>query len=170
MSDGTLTPAQCLMLLSETPARIAEFTAGLSLTQLHAPLKPGEWSANDILAHLRACAYLGGNGITSILTRDMPALQALQGINPKTWVHSTDYAEQKFPTSLRIFTKQRTSLLSILRPLKPEAWSRQTTVTSGGRARQESVLSYAQWLASHERTHLKQFKRLATKPPRTRAR
>lgn len=124
MPDKTLTPEQCLILLSATPSRIAEFTVGLSLVQLHAPLKPGEWSANDILAHLRACAYLGGKGITAILTRDMPALQALQAINPKTWVHGTDYARQKFHTSLRIFTKQRTSLLSILRPLAPEAWPR----------------------------------------------
>lgn len=158
------------MLLSETPARLAEFTAGLSLTQLHAPLKAGEWSANDILAHLRACATLGGDGITAILTRDMPALQALQEIDPKTWVHSTDYAGQKFQASLRIFTKQRTDLLGILKPLTPEAWSHQMTVTGKGRARQESVLSYAQWLASHERTHLKQFKRLGAKPPGTRAR
>jgi hypothetical protein len=150
-----------LILLGETSSRIAELTSGLSSTPLHAPLKPGEWSANDILAHLRACAYLAGNCITAILTRDMPTLQA---INPKTWVHSTHYAEQEFQASLRIFTKQRARLLSKLKPLTPEAWSRRATVISGGRAREQSVLSYAQWLASHERTHLKQFKRFARMP------
>jgi len=160
MPDKTLTPHQCLLLLSETPSRIAEFTADLSSAQLHAPLKPGEWSANDILAHLRACAYIADKDITAILTHDTPTIQ---GINPKTWVQNTNYADQKFQASLRIFTKQRTRLLSVLTPLPLEAWSRWAKVINASRARKESVLDYAQWLASHERTHLKQFKSLANR-------
>lgn len=49
-----LTIEQALSLLEAAPPRIATATAGLTQAQLHA--KPDEWSANDVLAHLRSCA------------------------------------------------------------------------------------------------------------------
>jgi hypothetical protein len=47
---------QILALLTETPPRIAALTASLAAAQLHAAPGQGEWSANEVLAHLRACA------------------------------------------------------------------------------------------------------------------
>lgn len=46
-------------------------------------------------------------------------------------------------------------------PLPHEGWSRAATVTGAGRVLERTVLFYAQWLAHHERQHVRQFERLA---------
>lgn len=160
MSKRSLTSEQILAALSETPTCIAAFTACLTPAQLHTTPDLGEWSANDVLAHLRACADVWGDCIAAILTQDMPTLRA---INPKTWIKKTDYREQAFQPSLHAFTTQRNQLLAVLEPLAPEDWSRAATVTGAGKVLERTVLFYAQWLANHERPHLKQFKRIVNK-------
>ena len=60
MYDRPLTIEQILTLLAATPARLADLTDDLPPAQLLAPPEPGEWSARDVLAHLRACADMWG--------------------------------------------------------------------------------------------------------------
>jgi hypothetical protein len=158
MPERSLPIDQVLTLLRENPARIAAPTAGLSPEQLHAAPAPGEWSFNDILAHLRSCAHVWGGGIATILTEDHPTIRA---INPRTWVKQTDYHEQDFQTSFYAFAAQRAALLATLEPIAPEQWSRAATVTGAGKALERTVHFYAQWLAEHERSHVKQIERLA---------
>lgn len=148
---------QLLTALAATPPRIAALTAGLASAQLHTSPNPAEWSANDVLAHLRSCADVWGNCIDVILAQATPTLRA---VNPTTWIEQTDYREQAFQSSLHTFTMQRTELLAVLRPLAPEAWSRAITVTGAGKPLERTVLFYAQWLAKHERPHLKQIARI----------
>jgi hypothetical protein len=62
---------------------------------------------------------------------------------------------------LQASTTQRTDLLALLEPLAPEGWSRAATVTGAGKVLERTVLSYAQWIARHERPHLKQIARIA---------
>jgi hypothetical protein len=61
---------------------------------------------------------------------------------------------------LRAFAAQRAGLLAVLEPLPREGWSRAATVTGAGKALQRTVLFYAQWLARHERPHVKQIERI----------
>ena len=159
MSPTSLTREQILTMLAGGPARIAEFTVGLTETQLHAAPGPGEWSANDVLAHLRSCADVWGNCIVTILNQDRPTIRA---VNPRTWITGTNYLEQKFQPSLHAFTVQRTALLAVLEPLRPKAWSRSATVTGAGKPLVRTVQSYAEWMATHERPHLKQIQRIAS--------
>ena len=156
MPKQLLTIKQVLTLLPETPARITTFTAGLTPAQLRASPSEGEWSANGLLAHLRACADIWGNCIARILAEDKPTLRA---VNPRTWIHQTDYLEQEFPPALRAFTAQRAALLVVLESLSPNDWARTATVTGAGRPLERTVLFYAQWLARHERSHRKQLER-----------
>ena len=153
----SLTIEQVLTLLAETPPRIAELSAGLTPAQLRAVPAPNEWSANDVLAHLRACADVWGNCILAIVTQDTPTLRA---INPTTWIKKTDYREREFQPSLRAFTGQRKALQAALEPLAPEGWSRTATVTGAGKPRQRTVMSYARWLVNHKRSHLNHIARL----------
>jgi uncharacterized damage-inducible protein DinB len=155
--DRPLTIEQNLSMLTATPSRIAELTKVLSPTLLLAPPEPGEWSARDVLAHLRACADMWGKYIALILNEDRPTFKA---VNPTTWIKQTNYREQEFQASLQAFTAQRAELLALLESLPPEAWSRSATVTGAGKPRERSVRSYAQWLANHERSHYKQFERI----------
>ena len=157
MYDSSHPIARLLTLLVATPARIAAATVDLSAAQLRAAPAPGEWSANDVLAHLRACADVWGGCIATILAADEPTFKA---VNPTTWIKQTNYLEIEFRPSLDAFTAQRTALLAVLEPLPPEAWSRGATVKGAGRTLRRTVLSYAERLANHERSHLKQIARL----------
>ena len=157
MARSSLTVEQMLTVLAATPPRIAALTAGLAPAQLHTAPAPDEWSANDVLAHLRACADMWGDCIVAIVSQDRPTLRA---VNPRTWIKKTDYLEQEFEPSLRAFATQRTELLAVLEPLAPEGWSRAATVTGAGKVLERTVLSYAQRLAVHERPHVKQIERI----------
>ena len=156
-SRSSLTIEQVLTLLAEAPPRIATLTSNLKPAQLHAAPSHGEWSANDMLAHLRSCADVWGSCIEMILDQDTPTIRA---INPRTWIKKTDYPELKFQPSLRAFATQRAKLLAVLEPLAPEDWLRAATVTGGGKPRKQTVHNYARRLALHEQAHLKQIERI----------
>jgi hypothetical protein len=158
MSGKSLSHEQILTLLRATPPRIAGLTDCLAPDQLLAAPNPGEWSANEVLAHLRSCADVWGSCIAEIISEDGPTLRA---VNPRTWIKKTDYREQEFLPSLQAFTAQRADLLALLEPLAPEGWSRSATVTGAGKPLIRTVFFYAQWLAIHERPHIKQIERIA---------
>jgi hypothetical protein len=158
----SLTIEQVLTLLAETPPRIAALTAGLAPAQLHTRPNHDGWSANDVLAHLRACADVWGNCIMTMIAEDTPTLRA---VNPRTWIKKTDYLELEFRPSLRSFATQRADLLAVLSPLPPEGWSRAARVSGAGKVLERTVLLYAQWLARHERQHVKQVERIVNTMP-----
>jgi hypothetical protein len=159
VSHKSLTPEQILTILTETPSRIAEFIMGFTEAQLLTASNLSEWSANEVLAHLCSCADVWGNSIITIIKQDKPTIRA---VNPRTWIESTDYLEQNFLALLQAFTVQRTELLAVLDPFKPEIWSRSATVTGAGKPLNLTVHSYAQRLAVHERPHVKQIKHIAS--------
>jgi len=158
MSKTSLPIEQILDLLNKHPQQIAELTANLTSAQLHTPPSAGEWSINDILAHLRSCEDMWGKAINTLLAQDKPTIKA---VNPTTWIKQTNYPEQKFRTSLRTFTQQRTELLATLNTLPHKSWSRSATVTGAGKPLTLTVFSYANRLAIHERAHVKQIGRIA---------
>ena len=162
MPSRSLTIEQVLTLLAETAPRIAAHTAGLTAAHLQATPSHDEWSANDVLAHLRACADVWGNCIAAMIVEDTPTLRA---VNPRTWIKKTDYLELEFRPSLRAFTTQRADLLAILEALPREGWSRAASVTGAGKVLERTVLFYAQWLARHERQHVKQVERIVNTMP-----
>lgn len=156
--DTPLTIDELLIQLTEQPKAIAALTAGQPRAQLQGSPGRGEWSLNEVLAHLRSCGDMWGKYIATIIDEDRPTIRAM---NPTTWIKSTDYPELEFAPSFRAFTKQRAELLELLRPLPKAAWSRSATVTGAGAPRERTVLEYARWLANHERSHLKQIARIA---------
>jgi hypothetical protein len=158
VADRALTSEQILTMLQATPSRLGVLTAGVTPEQLRAPPAPGAWSAVEVLAHMRACADVWGDCIQRMLAEDHPTLRA---INPRSWIKRTNYRELAFQASLDAFAEQRHELLAVLAPLPPEGWQRAATVTGAGAPLQRSVHDYAQWLARHERPHLKQIERMA---------
>ncbi len=143
-----------MTLLAETPTRIAALTADLSSEALQRRPAPEEWSANDVLAHLRACADVWGTCIRRIIDEERPTWRA---VNPRTYINQTNYPELDFRPSFRTFATQRTDLLIVLEPLPIDAWLRAAIVTGVGRVLEPTVLSYAERLVIHERTHIKQI-------------
>jgi hypothetical protein len=160
--EKSLPIEEILTMLATAPPRLAALTAGQAPAQLQTPPHPGEWSATEVLAHLRACADIWGNCIMAMIAEDRPTLRA---VNPRTWIDKTDYREQEFQASLHAFTTQRTGLLAVLEPLPPAGWERTATITGAGKPLERTVRSYAQWLARHERPHVKQFERIVSTLP-----
>ena len=155
MSDQFYSIEKVLTVLSETPQRIAALAEGTSAVQLRTPPKPDEWSANEVLAHLRACADVWGGYIHRILTEDHPKFRAL---SPRTYIRKTNYTEVEFQPSLDAFTAQRAELLAVLEALSPASWQRAATVTnSSGKVLENNVIHYANSMASHEWDHIEQI-------------
>jgi len=153
-----------LGLLAATPRRIASLSRGVDLSKLHFRPHPDSWSANDILAHLRACADVWGKSIVEMITRDHPKLRY---ISPRSWIRKTDYLELEFRESLKAFTDQRRELLRALKGLAIRDWSRSATFTATTKGREQTVFSYACRIAEHENKHCDQIEavlKLASAP------
>jgi hypothetical protein len=161
MRDKPLTSEEALALLARTAPRLATLVNGLTPAQLRSAPLPGEWAANQVLAHLRACADIWGKCILTMLSEDMPTLRA---VNPRSWIKRTDYLTIDFQPSLDSLARQRAALLSALEPLPPEGWSRKARVLGAGKELKRSVLDYAERLARHERAHLKQVESIVNTP------
>ena len=157
MYDTPRPIAELLGVLAAAPARMAQSTAALSAAQLRAAPAPGQWSANDILAHLRACADVWGKSILAMIAQDHPTLRY---VSPRTYIRKTKYPELAFGPSLQAFTEQRRELLKALRSLKAEDWSRGATFTGTTSGREMTIADYVRRLALHENDHCAQIEAL----------
>lgn len=156
MPPQALTIEQVLSVLEETPQRLGVLADGMSEARLRRSPAPGEWSASEILAHLRACADVWSGAIETIVLTDHPTVRA---VNPRTWIERTDYRRLPFEASMRSFAEQRVNLLAVLRPLPADEWSRSALVLGGGAPREISVHRYGSRMARHERAHWRQLER-----------
>jgi hypothetical protein len=145
-----------LALLSDTPKQIARLARGCSDQRLHRKPEVDAWSAQEIVAHLRACADVWGRSIDRMLTEDHPTIRY---VSPRGWIRKTDYLQQSFQDSLRAFSQRRATLLETLSRLDAIGWSRRATFTATTLGRDATVLGYATRIADHEVRHLGQLRR-----------
>jgi uncharacterized damage-inducible protein DinB len=143
-----------LRRLTETPGRLAATTEALNDEQLHQRPDEENWSANEILAHLRACADVWGETIAAMLQDNEPALKHL---HPRTWQKETNYLEIPFRESFRDFVDQRRALLETLSDLSLADWSRGAII----KERRHTIFSQARRMALHEATHCEQIEALS---------
>ena len=156
MSDPSTTQ-QRLMALEASPKQIAMLISPLSQPMLHQAPGDNEWSANEVLAHLRACADVWGKYIMTILAEDTPTIRAM---SPRTWAKRTDYATLAFHLSFDAFNQQREQLLAVLRGLAGQDWGRLANVIHAAKIKRHSVATYADMLISHEQAHVQQLERI----------
>ena len=152
-----LTVEAVMEILRTTVPRFEELTRGVPQKHLTAVTDYG-WSVNDQLAHLRACHDVLGGNMLRIVREDHPAWK---GMNPRAWQTQTDYFDWKFAPAFEAFRAQRAELLMVLEPLPAAAWERTATVSAPpGLVYEYSVLYYGDWMAGHERSHLKHIARI----------
>lgn len=145
------TPQDVLEVLEATPVRLAAVSGAVDVRP-----SPDEWSAGEVLAHLRACGEVWGGCVRRLLAEDRPTLRAL---NPRTFQERTDWESRRWAEHLAAFAAERAALLELLHGLAPADWDRAALVTGAGRPVERTVLTYAEWLASHERPHVRQVER-----------
>ena len=151
-------PAEELLdLLRTQPEHLAAVTRDVPAAVLSTRPAEGEWSAVEVLAHLRACGDMWGGAIAVLLDEDHPTIRA---VNPRTWIDETDYRELAFRPSCVAFVRQRRDLLRKLDALSSTGWQRSATVIGAGKPLDRSVHTYVDMLAIHERAHVKQVARI----------
>ena len=156
MSKPPLTIEQILALMAETPVRMERATFEIAPDLLHTRPRPGQWSANEVLAHVRACADAGTEAIREIIARDMPLL-----LEPEDFRIRPEYVGLDFERSLRAFEANRTELLGLLALLPEEGWSRAARVKRKRGFQVRTLNGYGQWMARHEHGHLADIERIA---------
>ena len=149
-----MTVEQCLDQLRLTPQRLRELTSGAPPDLLRTPPGTDEWSANDVLAHLRACSDRWGEAATRILEEDHPRIR---GTEPRIWITKTNYLDLEFAPSLRAFVRQRKVLLGALDAAQPGDWQRTGTLVGAGKHVDLTAHAELERLARHERPHVKQI-------------
>lgn len=146
--------ATYLKILEETPHRIRAACEGHPAETLQTRPNRESWSANEVVAHLRACADVWGKDIRRMLTEDHPTWRHL---SPRTWMGKTDYAEQPFSDSFAIFIKEREELLKLLTGLPLADWSRSANVIQRDKEREQTVFLCVRQMAIHEEGHMEQI-------------
>src|SRR5262245_38225006 len=146
-----------MAILPTSVPRIAALTDGLSETALGTVPEPGEWSASDLLAHLRASQDVLGRNITRIVREERPAWRRL---SPREWQRKSGYNGSAFGPAFEAFATGREELLSVLNPMRPTDWERAAVGTvAPGRTAEQTARFFGDWLAGHERVHLEQMER-----------
>lgn len=157
MSDSS-TIGESLTALEDAPNQLALLGALLSDQELLMVPTGDEWSVNDVLAHLRACADVWGGYILRILAEDTPTIRA---VSPRTWATRKSFPKLAFRASLDAYRMQRAELVAVLRALQPQAWARTANVLKGAKTHRFSVETYVGMLVSHERAHVEQLHDIA---------
>ena len=137
--------------LARTPERIAQAVAGRAEAELRAAPAPGEWSAAEIVAHLRATDAVVAYRVYAMLVRDNPPLPAF---DVRRWTEVARYAEADVHLSAALFAARRSELVRMLLGTSPDDWERTGTHEQRGRI---TVLDQVTTLVEHEEEHLPQL-------------
>jgi hypothetical protein len=146
--------AALLVALMIAPKRFMLLERRLSVVQLNHRASEDDWSVNDVLAHVRACADTWGKSIAAMLERDHPTLRY---VSPRSWMKKSGYRELAYRESLRAYIEQRTALVKRLKQLRPEDWQRHALFTGTTRGHDQTVTSYVERITAHELEHCKQL-------------
>lgn len=111
---------------------------------------PGEWSAVEVLAHLRAYADVFSHAIDMFLLEDGPTIPY---VDPNKWWGIQGYSAISFDENWQIFELNRRHLLRKLRALKPNQWERSGTIKTQTR----TVYGEMRRMALHEKGHESQI-------------
>jgi hypothetical protein len=153
------TPAEIeriLVTLGETPARLAAWAAKCTPEELAIAPDKKSWSAQETLAHLRACADLWTHSIYAMLAEQEPVLP---DINERKWARAARYAEVPFREALQPYSCQRADLMRVLLNLETETWERGAIVFE----RRHTIFTQARRLAKHEAEHCDQIKAMKSR-------
>jgi hypothetical protein len=154
VTDGEI--AELLARLAAMPARFA--AACGRFEEADAVMHPaaGEWSPEEVLAHLRAAHDITEPRILAILTRDNPPLPAF---DERRWQEVACYLALPMTESLETLRLRRLELVQALHALPAAAWMRTGRHEERGPL---TVLEIAQDIAFHDEEHCIQVERMTT--------
>ncbi|HEV2757806.1 MAG TPA: DinB family protein [Actinomycetota bacterium] len=142
---GDLDP---LDVLASTAEKIEDACAELDLAVLQKAPEPGEWSAEEILAHLLDAEVVNSFRWRLTLAQDNPTLH---GFDQDSWAK---LAHPSFPEMFAAFSTLRRANVWLAEETPTERWSKSATHAERGPQTFELLL---QTTAGHDLAHLKQL-------------
>lgn len=128
----------------------------LRLSEANARVSPGagQWSAADVLAHLRASDAILAPRVFQILARHEAPLI---GFDERAWAALAARAQASIAMQLAAFEAVRAELVGVLKTLSPGEWAAVGHHETRGAL---TVREIVEDLASHEREHRMQIETL----------
>lgn len=143
---------RCLAVLAGMPSKVNALVAGLTEEQLRWRPEDGEWSAKEVLCHLRDTAALYSTRLRRIATEAEPFLPGWDQEE-----HAKGYLDESTPLVLPAYVESRLTLLDFLHQQPGSAWERKGTHEEDGPMSLRAMLDRE---AQHELDHLSQLRRL----------
>ena len=143
-----------IALLAGTPSKVYAVVAPLSEEQLRWRPNGDEWSAKEVLCHLRDTAEVHSLRMQRIAAEDNPFLPSF---DQEAYARDRKYQEDITPTVLLKYIEQRGDILAFVRGLSQEAWSRPGAHEEDGAVTLQQI---AERMVGHESEHLGQLRRL----------
>jgi hypothetical protein len=141
--------------LDAAPTRLRVRLERLGRAALAERPGPDEWSAIEIVAHLRASDDLLVSRIFHALVVDDAQFGE---VSERRWADVAGYRDMPLDLLLQTLTSRREELVRTLCGLAPTDWERAGQHAVRGR---QTVFSIATHLAEHELEHLEQLEQLA---------
>jgi len=169
--EAPTTPSreQCLRRTARTADDLAAAIRGLDEAALTRRPDGTNWSAKEIICHLRDIEELVMLRLETIAALDEPVIPAAgmgsralnlkgdgQPAAPERWAEDRQYLRNDAAAALATFRKRREETLAHLEDLSPEQWQRGGIHPRRGRM---SVDDFVLDMARHDDTHLEQLRR-----------
>lgn len=117
-----------------------------------------DWSAHNVLIHLRASNEILTPRVMQMLVRDEPPLPAF---DERAWAEIAGYAEMAPDALFARIAMPRYELIQTLRRAGDDAWTRSGIHEQHGRITVEQLVAH---LIDHEDEHLAQIEELLSAP------
>ena len=143
-----------LLVLREMPSALARAVAGLSVTQLRQPERPGKWSINQILQHLADSDVVWAWRMRLILAQERPQLT---GYDQDLWAERLHYEQEDPSEALERFRILRRANLRLIERASPADLKRVGVHIERG---EESLEHHCRLYAGHDLLHLNQIERV----------
>jgi hypothetical protein len=142
--------ANVIALLTDTPVQLERLSVALDAARLRQPMKPGERSFSEVLAHLVHCEARSSEAIYLALLVNEPLFP---DVHPeRQWGKLLRYDLLDVSDLFAYFKLRRAVLMRVLTSLTEAQWQR--VISEPGKKRKESVYWRARGLALHELEHV----------------
>jgi uncharacterized damage-inducible protein DinB len=139
--------------MERTPDDFATAIRGVSDETLSRRPDERNWSAKEVVCHMRDTEESFMTRFQSLVAMDEPQFLAVE---PDRWAADRQYLRNDAAEALQAFRARRQEVLKFLRGLAPEQWERAGTHATRGRMTTKDFVALMAW---HDDNHLAQLKR-----------
>jgi uncharacterized damage-inducible protein DinB len=145
--------------MEKAPDLFAAAIQGASEAALSQRPDAKNWSAKEIICHVRDTEEFFLNRLQMILTFDEPKFSLADA---GRWVVERQYLRNDAGEAIAAFRQRRQETLQFVKEIKPEQWERACIHAVRGRM---TFRDYVNLLAGHDKIHLEQVKRALAGQP-----